>query len=282
MKKKFQATVTKSDRLTYIEIPFDPSKEFSIKGKMELRVTINEVTYTKSLLSRGNGNYIMTLNKDMISKLGISVDGIVDVLLESPESDDKVLDDDSMIIEMYKKVRIKKEKSENLDILEAIFTRRSIRKFNKEKIENDKVELLLKAGLYAPTAENKKPIEFILVRETLILEEISNALPRGKMVQEANCAIVVCGNTDIQKQKGFVIEDGSASIQNILLAAHGMNLSAVWCGVYPMSKVVKDIRNIFELPSNIFPIGIVAIGYSEEERVIANRYDKEKIHIDKW
>jgi nitroreductase len=224
----------------------------------------------------------MTLNKEMIKKMGTSIDEIVEVIFESPESNDAVLDDDPMIIEMYEKVRIKKEKSENLDILETIFTRRSIRKFSKEKIENDKVDLLLKAGFYAPTAENKKPIEFILVKDKLVLEEISNALPRGKMVQKANCAIVVCGNTEIQKQKGFVIEDGSASIQNILLAAHGMNLSAVWCGVYPMSKFIKDIREIFELPSNIIPIGIVAIGYPEEERVIANRYDKEKIHLDKW
>lgn len=282
MKKIFHAELKKQDRLTYINIPFNPSEEFGVKGSSEFGVTINDVSFNKKLLSRGNGKYVLTLNKDMIKKIGVNIGDTFQVVFKTSEILKEEIPNDEFIVDLYQNARIKKENQNYLNILEAIFTRRSIRNFNEEKIEDSKMTTLLQAGSYAPTAENKKHLEFLLIKEKTNLGKIADVLPRGKMIKDAGCAIVVCGNVDIQKQKGFLIEDCSASIQNILLAAHGIGLSAVWCGVYPISKYVKEIRSLLNIPDNILPVGIAAVGYSIDEKIIANRYDESCVHREIW
>jgi len=102
------------------------------------------------------------------------------------------------------------------------------------------------------------------------------------MIPKSGCAIVVCGDINEEKEKGFVVEDCSAAIQNILLAAHSLKLGTVWCGIYPISKYVKTVRTLFNLTTDIVPIGIVAIGHTHAEKDIPNRFNPKKIHYEKW
>jgi len=282
MQKTFQAEVEKQDRLTYIRVPFNPSEAFNMKGSAEVKATVNGTSFSKKLLSRGKGKYILTFNKDLLKRIGVSIGETVQVVFEVPEINNEESSNDPFILNMYEEARVKKEKQADLSVLEAVFTRRSIRSFKKEKIEDSKITTILKAGAYAPSAENKRHVDYLVIKEESNLERIAGALPRGKMIQNAGCAIVVCGNTDIQKQKGFLVEDCSASIQNMLLTAHGIGLSAVWCGVYPMSKYVKEIRALLKIPPNILPVGIVAVGYSDDEKIIANKFDERCVHREKW
>jgi len=282
MKKSFIGILEKQDRLTFMDIPFNPANEFGIKGKVELQITINSISVKKSLLSRGNGKYIITFNKDLINRMGLSPGETCSVTLDTQSPSAPELESDPYVLDLYDSVKEKIQKEEELSVLEAIFTRRSVRQFTSREIENEQIELLLKAGSYAPTAENKRPTDFILIKNRDTLNEVSSILPRGKMIKNAGCAIMVTGDCEVQKQKGFLIEDGSASIQNILLAAHGINLSAVWCGVYPISKYVKELRKYLKLPDHIIPIGIVAIGYPDEEKIVANRFTSKKVHYDYW
>jgi len=282
MRKSFKGILQKQDRLTFIDIPFNPAIEFGIKGKIELEITINNISAKKALLSRGNGKYIITFNKDLMNRMGILPGETCSVTLSALSPSAPEPESDPYVLELYENVKEKSRNKEELNVLEAIFTRRSIREFTAQKIEDDQIELLLKAGSYAPSAENKRPIDYILIRDRDTLNEVSSILPRGKMIKNSGCAVVVTGDNEAQKQKGFLIEDGSASIQNILLAAHGINLSAVWCGVYPISKFVKELRSTLKIPEHIIPIGVVAIGYPDEEKVLANRFDKKKVHFESW
>lgn len=169
-----------------------------------------------------------------------------------------------------------------MDIIEAIMTRRSIRKYTGEPIKEEDLRAILKAGFQAPSAHNYEPREYIVVRDKAVIEKITEFHNYAKMLPEAGCGIIVCGDKEKQENIGFLVEDCSASIQNILLAAHGLGLGAVWCGIYSNDKLVEATKKLFNLPEHILPIGLAVVGNKNEEKRIIDRYDESKIHYDKW
>lgn len=169
-----------------------------------------------------------------------------------------------------------------MNVLDTIFTRRSIRKFTGEQIKEEDLKLILKAGFQAPSAHNMEPRDYIVVRDREVLNKISEFHKYAKMLPNAGCGIIVCGDTERQEEMGFLIEDCSASIQNILLAAHGLGLGAVWCGLYSREDLVDNMSKTLGLPAHIIPIGMVVIGVKDEENKSIDRYNEEKIHYNKW
>ena len=103
------------------------------------------------------------------------------------------------------------------------------------------------------------------------------------MISEADVAIIVCGDKDVQPYHDFLIEDCSASIENILLSIHGYGLGAVWCGVPEiMSDCVQIYVDKLHLPENILPVGTIAVGGVGEEKTYIDRYNEGKVHENCW
>lgn len=170
-----------------------------------------------------------------------------------------------------------------MDLLEGIFKRRSIRSFVKdEPVEDEKVDMLLKSAMSAPSAGNEQPWHFIVIDDRKILDEVPEIHPYAGMVKSAPLAILVCGDTSLEKHKGFWVQDCSAAIENILLATQGVGLEAVWCGIYPNEARAEAFKEKFVLPENVIPLGIVLIGYSEKEGFKVDRFKEERIHKNKW
>jgi nitroreductase len=169
-----------------------------------------------------------------------------------------------------------------MEVLEAIFTRRSVRKFTGQPISEEGLKTVIKAGFCAPSAHNNQPWHFVIVREKDTLESISKSHPYAKMLPQAGCGIIVCGDKEKQGMTGLLVEDCSAAIQNMLLAAHGLGLGAVWCGLYPVPQLTKPVIELVNLPSTIIPVGMVVIGHKAEEKESIDRYDDSKVHIEQW
>jgi len=169
-----------------------------------------------------------------------------------------------------------------METIEAINTRRSIRKYTDKPVPDETVEKILRAAMMAPSAGNQQPWHFIVVRDREILNEIPLVHPYSKMLAKAQVAIVVCGDMDLQKHEGYWIQDCSAATENLLLAAHALGLGAVWLGVYPREDRVKGISGLMGLPENIKPLSLVSIGYPGEEKPHPDRYDPSRIHHDRW
>jgi nitroreductase len=181
-----------------------------------------------------------------------------------------------------------------VDIFEAIFTRRSIRKYTGQQVSEPNLQAVLRAGCYAPSAHNhhsgcnRQPWEFVVVRQPESLQAIAAGHPCAKMMPEAGCCIVICGDKNRQAKTGSLVEDCSAAIQNMLLAAHGLGLGAVWCGLYPhgdcspVPQRTRLIARLLDLPQHIIPVGLIAIGHKAEDRQVDERFDPDKIHADKW
>ena len=169
-----------------------------------------------------------------------------------------------------------------MEVIEAILTRRSIRKYSREKITNNQIEIILKAAMYAPSAMNQQPWHFIVIDDREKLNRIMEVHPYSKMLKEAGLAILVCGDERLQLSKGYWVVDCGAATQNLLLAAHGIGLGAVWLGVHPREERKSGIRKIFHLPDQVQPFSLISIGYPAEEKLFPQRFKPERIHKNSW
>ena len=169
-----------------------------------------------------------------------------------------------------------------MNLLDFIKTRRSIRKFSEMEVSDKQIEEILTAGMYAPSAANQQPWQFIVIREKSTFQNIQKFHPFSQMLSQAKVVILVCGDSSLETKPGYWPIDCSAATQNMLLAAHGLGLGAVWLGIYPVPDRQQGMINLFSLPENIHPFSLIAIGYPAEEKKMPERYKPERIHIEKW
>jgi len=165
-----------------------------------------------------------------------------------------------------------------------IFGRRSIRVYSPGEISEETVTRLLEAAMAAPSAMTKDPWRFVVVRKTTALLEMAEALPGGKMLTTAALAIVVCGDLEgtFERQLSFMLQDCSAAIQNLLLAAHALDLGACWVGVHPSDKAVGRIKELLALPSAVIPVAAVALGHPGEDPGPRTRFNQHYVRFEKW
>lgn len=166
--------------------------------------------------------------------------------------------------------------------MEAILFRRSIRKYTSQPVSQEVIKELLQAAMSAPSAGNEQPWHFIVIDDRQILNEIPKYHPYSKMLKEAPVAILVAGDVNLEKYKGFWVQDCSAATQNILIAAQVKGLGAVWLGIYPLEDRVKAIRQLLGIPENVIPLSLVSIGYPAEQKPPANRFNPARIHYNRW
>ena len=169
-----------------------------------------------------------------------------------------------------------------MDAIDAILTRRSIRKFTPELVTEHTLHELLDAAMNAPSSANGQPWHFVVVTDRKKLDSIPEFHQYSSMVKEAPLAIVVCGDLKLEMGKGVWVQDCSAATENLLLAAHANGLGAVWLGVYPMEDRIDGVKKLFGLPSDIMPLCIIAIGYPAETKPPANRFNPDRVHRNRW
>jgi len=169
-----------------------------------------------------------------------------------------------------------------MDAIEAILSRRSIRKYLKKPIPEELINKLLKAGMSAPSAGNEQPWHFIVINDPNILGIIPSFHNHAQMLKDASVGILVCGDINLEKHEGMWVQDCSAATQNILISVQAEGLGAVWLGVYPREDRVKNLKKLLELPDNIIPFSLVSIGHPAEKKQKEDRFNKTRIHYNKW
>lgn len=163
----------------------------------------------------------------------------------------------------------------------AIFKRRSIRRFEDRPVEPDKVERILRAGMQAPSAHNKQPWEFLVLTDSDKRNAVSKMSPYSGMVAYAPVTIVVVGCPDEMTEK-YLPQDLGACTENILLQIAVEGLGGCWMGFYPDMERVRMVKEYFNLPDNTVPFSVIALGYSPNKNVFVDRYDESKVHYNKW
>lgn len=186
---------------------------------------------------------------------------------------------------LFSSVAIGQNNAKSDLVMENILNRKSVRKYTKEEVKKEQLEMLVRAGMAAPSARNSQPWLFFVINDRAILDNLAKQLPNAKMLLNAKAAIVVCGN--LQKAlegdgREFWVQDCSAATQNILLAAESMGLGAVWTGAYPRKETVNIIKVELGLPEHIVPLNVIPIGWQTGEEKPKQKYTEENIRWNKW
>jgi nitroreductase len=169
-----------------------------------------------------------------------------------------------------------------MDAIEALITRRSIRKFSGKPVPDAVVEKILEAAMQAPSAMNQQPWHFVVVRDRELLNKIPSVSPYAAMAASAQLAIVVCADLALEKSKGFWALDCSNAAFSILLAAHASGLGAVWTAVYPREDRMEGVRRLFSIPDGVVPLVLIPIGYPAEIKPVESRFRQDRIHLERW
>ncbi|MBQ9577135.1 MAG: nitroreductase family protein [Muribaculaceae bacterium] len=168
--------------------------------------------------------------------------------------------------------------------IENIMTRTSIRKYKDQPVEQEKIDIMLKAAMAAPTAMNMQPWHFIVIDDKNTIDMLS-----GRQPTNAPLLIAVCGDTDKttmpdgkSKLPDFWVQDVSAATENLLLAAHAVGLGAVWTAAYPNMERCAEIANVLNATNNIIPLAIVRVGYPDEAPAPKDKFKEENISYNKF
>ena len=155
-----------------------------------------------------------------------------------------------------------------MQTLEAIHTRRSVRKFLDKAIPLDVMRKILEAAIWAPSGGNRQPWRFVVVTDK---EKIKKFDPYDHQpwVENAPAVIVACADPHdtwekYDEEDDCYVLDTAAAIQNILLAIHDMGLGAVW--VLTCSK--RDIRKLLDIPLHWQIVSIIPFGYCDDREPI--------------
>jgi len=141
-----------------------------------------------------------------------------------------------------------------MDLLNVIKGRRSVRHFSNKSVPNEDLNKVIEAGIWAPSADNYQPVEFVILKEEGLRCAVAELCPYGGFLAEAPVAVVVLVD---QAQTDWPIHDGSAAVMNMLLMAHSLGLGSCWIG--EMER--KRIKKMLEVPNNFEIITILPIGY---------------------
>ncbi len=165
-----------------------------------------------------------------------------------------------------------------MDTMEAIRTRRSVRRFSDRPVEPEKLQALLEAARMAPSWANMQCWRFVVVQDAEVKRRISELsyveaffAPKGyktnpaqQALADAPVVIVACGEPtlsgDLRGQQYYMTDVGIAT-ENLMLAAHAQGLGSVFVGVFDEEQV-GDLLNI---PPGIRIIGLFPLGYPLEE-----------------
>ncbi len=161
--------------------------------------------------------------------------------------------------------------------MELINTRRSIRRYTEQPVDDTQLLKLLEAAMNAPTARNLQEWKFVVIKNKELQAKIAKAMPNTHMSAHAAACIVVLGDKTIQPKDEYIYVDCGAAIENLLLKAHEMGLGCCWCAVGPNEDRIAPMRELLNLPEHLVPVANIAIGWPDETKEANHRYDEKKV-----
>ncbi len=163
-----------------------------------------------------------------------------------------------------------------MDALQAIKTRRSVRKFQEKPIPREVLESIVDCGRLAASGRNDQPWEFVVATDSKVRNQIAEATDYGKFIAQAPaCIAVFCRDTT------YYIEDGSAATQNILVGAWALGIGTCWIAG-DKKHYADTIGKIVKAPAGTKLVSLIALGYPAEQPTREKRELKDVLHWDRF
>ncbi len=156
-----------------------------------------------------------------------------------------------------------------MDVMEAIRSRRSVREFTDDGIDDPVIEKIIDAGRWAPSGLNNQVWRFIVVRDNDTKEELSMLTHYGSIIKNAPVLIAVYLDRNEMYDHTKDVQSIGACIQNMLLAVHSMGLGAVWLGQILNKK--EDVNTVLGAPASYELMAVVALGHPEHKNRVSER-----------
>ncbi len=150
-----------------------------------------------------------------------------------------------------------------MNFLDIIKGRRSIRTYQSREVEQEKIDIVLEAARWAPSASNKQPWHFIIVKDDKTRLALGNLHPYGRFMNESPVVIIVLGDPDAHPK--YYLCDPHQAVQNILLTAYWQGLGTCWMGVRGTS-FENDMKELLGIPKNLTIVCTISLGYSNQKR----------------
>ena len=150
------------------------------------------------------------------------------------------------------------------EVLNTIISRRTIRRFKPDPIDEEKLQMILEAGRWAPSFSNLQPWKFIVTRDQNLKNKLDKASRENVLhlgINEAPVVILVCVDRRIDPL--HAIEAGAAATQNMALAGHSLGLGVGWIGVWG-TEAEAAIQKLFQLPETTRVVSLLPVGYPAE------------------
>ena len=173
-----------------------------------------------------------------------------------------------------------------METMEAIRTRRSVRKFTDEPINPSDLRAILSAVMSGPSCVNARDWSFLVVQNPETLGRMADANGRpAEPLRHCAAGILILGDLSraFPPAKDYWVIDGAIAAQNMTLAAHALGLGSVWLGTWPQMDRVERQAKLFELPDTLIPHSILAIGHPAPETRFPRRdlYEDDRVHFER-
>ncbi|MEE4352637.1 MAG: nitroreductase family protein [Desulfatiglans sp.] len=149
-------------------------------------------------------------------------------------------------------------------MIKEIMTRRSIRKFTTDNVDDRVIRQIVEMGTWAPSGHNNQPWKFVVVRDRDIREKLSKKTRFSKIIESAPVLIAVFLDSSLQYDRVKDIQAVGACIQNMLLTIHHLGLGGVWMG--EILKNRESVEKILAVPDTCELMAVIALGYPAQMR----------------
>jgi nitroreductase len=163
-----------------------------------------------------------------------------------------------------------------VDALEALRSRRSIRRYEEQPVDHELIEEIVDCARCAPSARNVQPWEFVVVTDAAMRRQLADATDFGKHIAAAPVCIAV-----LVRDTKYCIEDGAAATENLLIAARAVGLGSCW--IAGARKIYAEpVRAMLGAPPGYRLMSLVTLGYPAEKTEVDKRPLEAVLHWEKF
>jgi nitroreductase len=162
-----------------------------------------------------------------------------------------------------------------MELLEGIYSRRSLRHYTPEPVSRDHLLEIIRAGTWAPSGLNNQPWRFVIVTDSAVSERIAGLTKYSRIITEAPACIAVFIDREAMYHEVKDYQAMGACVQNMLLAAHSLGLGAVWLG--EILKNGAQVLQLLELPDTLDLMAVVAVGHPADRRKKSHRREISEV-----
>jgi nitroreductase len=166
---------------------------------------------------------------------------------------------------------------EKYPVFNAILNRRSIREYTDEQIKDEKINQILEAGRWAPSAKNLQPWRFIIMKDSKKIEDLCQFTKYANILRKSKVNILIFLDKNFQGDRTKCIQSIGACIQNMLLAAYELEIGTCWIG--EIVNRHEKVEKFLNLPRNLELMALITLGKMQKEKKESRRIPLERLLI---